>query len=590
VIVTSSFLLEDELGLTDRERIRFDVFEVDLQARQLSRNGHKVKLQDLPFGILAMLLEEPGRLVTREELRHKLWPKDTFVDFEAGLNTAIGKLRNVLGDDTQKPRFVETVPRHGYRFIASTLLPRTFDSLAVLPLVNATGDPETEYLSDGISESIINLLSQVPNLRVVPRTSAFPYKGREADLKAVGRDLKVRTVLTGKMVQRGVRLVVQTELVDVVNDAQLWGGQFNRKLEDIFEVQEELARQISESLRLRLTPEDEKRLAKRATQNRDAYQFLLKAQYHINRPSRESLHRGLVYARQAIEADPGYAEAYAWMSFAYLTLGFFDFDPAEETFPRAKAAAQKALEIDDSLAEAHGVLGFMRLFYDWDWSGAEHMCKKAIELNQDYAWGHAYWSDWLCVMGRWEEGIAEERIAVELDPLSPGLNARLGLKLVTGGDYDRGLEQLQKALEFDSTLLFTNYGLAVTYARKGMYEEGLATCQKVVTLCGSDPFGRALSCLFLAIAGKTDEAQKLRSELKGHRKLHSWSLIVLAQACSVMDMKTEAFELLEVAYQERASWLVPLAAYRSFRNIRTDPRYADLLRRMGLPQAPLAKA
>jgi tetratricopeptide (TPR) repeat protein len=277
------------------------------------------------------------------------------------------------------------------------------------------------------------------------------------------------------------------------------------------------------------------------------------------------------------------------MSFAYFTLGMFNFVPPGETFPRAKAAAQKALEIDDSLAEAHAVLGHVRIFYDWDWSGAEHMCKKAIELNPNHAWGHAYWSDWLGVMGRREESIAEERIAVELDPLSPGLIGRLGLKLSAGGDYDRGLEQLQKALELDPNILFTYYGLAVTYAWKEMYEEGLATCQKVVNLGGSDPFGRALSCLILAMAGKTGEAQKLLSQLKGHRKLDSLSLILLAQACSVMDMKTETFELLEVAYQERATWLVPIASYRNFRNIRTDPRYADLLRRMGLPQGPLPK-
>jgi tetratricopeptide (TPR) repeat protein len=390
------------------------------------------------------------------------------------------------------------------------------------------------------------------------------------------------------MIQRGVRLVVQAELVDVVNDAQLWGGQFNRKLEDIFDVQEELARQISETLRLRLTPEDEKRLAKRPTHNRDAYQFLLKAQYHLSKPARESLHRGLAYARQAIEADPGYAEAYAWMSHAYFTLGVFDFVPPGETFPRAKAAALKALEIDDSLAEAHAVLGRVRIFYEWDWSGAEQVCKKAIALNPNYAWGHSIWSDWLFTMGRLEEGIAEERIAVELDPLSAGLNAKLGVKLSAGGDYDGALEQLQKALEFDPNLLFANYGLALTYARKGMYEEGLATCQKV-TLCGGDPFGRALSCLVLAMAGKTAEAQKILSELKGHRKLDSWSVILLAQTCSVMGMIMETFELLELAYQERAVWLVPLAGYRNFSNIRTDPRYADLLRRMGLPQGPVPK-
>ena len=459
----------------------------------------------------------------------------------------------------------------------------TVDSLAVLPLVNATGDPETEYLSDGISESVINLLSQFPKLRVIPRTSAFRYKGREVDLKTVGRDLKVRTVLTGKMIQRGDRLVVQTELVDLVNDAQLWGGHFNRKLEDIFDVQEELARQISEKLRLRLTAEDENRLAKRPTQSRDAYQFLLRAQYHLSKPNREGLQRGLVYARQAIEADPGYAEAYALVSVAYSWLGLFNFVPPEDAFPKAKGAAQKAVEIDDSLAEAHIALGVVRLYNEWDWSGAEYACKRAIELNPNYAWGHAIWSDWLLVMERQEEAVAEERIAVELDPLSAGLNARLGAKLSLMSDYDRALEQLQKALELDPNLVFTNYALARTYSYKGMYEESLATCQKVVILSGSYSLGRALSCLVLAMAGKTDEAQKILSEMKGYRDLDSLSLILLAGTCSVMGLKQEAFELLEVAYQERASWLMFLAAYTIFGNIRTDSRYADLLRRMGLP-------
>jgi tetratricopeptide (TPR) repeat protein len=212
------------------------------------------------------------------------------------------------------------------------------------------------------------------------------------------------------------------------------------------------------------------------------------------------------------------------------------------------------------------------------------MCKRAIELNPNYAWGHAIWSDWLTVMGRLEEAIAEEHLAVELDPLSAALNARLGAKIGMKGDYDRAIEQLQKALEFDPNLVFTNMVLARNYSRKGMYEEGLATCQKVVSLCGSTPLSRALSSLILAIAGKTDEAQNILSELKEYRKLDSWSLIVLAETCSVMGEKTEAFDFLEVAYQQRGSWLIFLDALPSFKNIRSDPRYADLLRRMGLPQ------
>jgi non-specific serine/threonine protein kinase len=462
-------------------------------------------------------------------------------------------------------------------------LPRFSDSLAVLPLVNATSDPETEYLSDGISESIINLLSQLPNLRVIPRTSAFRYKGREADLKTVGHDLKVRTVLTGKLIQRGDKLVVQTELVDVANDAQLWGGQFNRRLEDVFDVQEELARQIAENLRLRLTPDDEKRLAKRSTQNREAHQFLLKADYHMNKWTPKGLQLGMAYARQAIEADPAYAAAYAWMSAIYSGLGVFGFLPPAEAFPKAKAAAMKALEIDDLLPEAQAVLAIVRLYYEWDWSGAEQACQRAIELNPNYAWAHAIWSDWLVTMGHQKEAMAEAQLAVELDPLSAPLNFKLGQKLYFRRDYDRAIDLLQKALELDPNFVSTQMMLAHVYAGKGMYEDSLTTCEKVAALYGDSPFSRALPSLILAMAGKTDEARKILNELKMQPRLDSLSLIVVPQTYSVMGEKTEAFEFLEAAYQERDFLLIFLGVIPAFDNIRTDPRYADLLRRMGLP-------
>jgi eukaryotic-like serine/threonine-protein kinase len=465
----------------------------------------------------------------------------------------------------------------------------TVDSLAVLPLVNATGDPETEYLSDGISESIINLLSQLPNLRVIPRTSAFRYKSREADLKAVARDLKVRTVLTGKMIQRGDRLVVQTELVDVANNSQLWGGQFNRKLEGIFELQEELARQISESLRLRLTPEDQKRLAKRPTQNREAYQFLLKAHYYLTKSTSEGLQRGLAYARQAIEADPGYAEAYAYLSSAYSGLGLLGFLAPAETFPRAKAAAVKALEIDDSLAEAHSVLGIVRLYYEWDWSGAEVALRRALELNPNYAWGHAFWSEWLLMMGRHEEAITEAQLGMELDPLSASLIFNLGQRLCYIRAYDRALEQLQEALELDPNFVWAYVHLAQVCAWKGRYEESLAACEKVASLLGGNAYSRALRGLILAMAGRTDEAKTILNDLKKQPKLDSSALISLADTYSVLGEKDEAFEFLERAYQERVSMLVFLGVDPAFDSLRSDPRYTDLLRRMGLPLLPLNK-
>ena len=518
---------------------------------------------------------------------------DVPADLERIINKCLEKDRNLRYQHasdlyTDLQRLKRDTESAGVAGIAPALasitgLPRALDSIAVLPLVNSAGDPETEYLSDGISESVINLLSQLPNLRVIPRTSAFRYKGREADLRTVGRDLNVRTVLTGKLIHRGDRLVVQTELVDVVKDAQLWGGQFNRKLEDIFELQEELALEISARLRLRLTPEDEKRLAKRPTQNREAYQFLLKADYYVTKWTPEGLRQGIAYARQAIEADPVYAAAYAYISHAYSVLGLSGSLAPAEAFPKARAAALKALEIDDSLAEAHTGLGMVRLYYEWDWSGAEHALRRALELNPNYAYGHANWSDWLIAMGRYEEAILEAQLGVELDPLSAGLIFRLGQKLCYRRDYDRALEQLQKALEFDPNFVWTHGLLAQVYAWKGMYEESLAACEKVANLRGDSSYSKTLRSLILAIAGKTDEAKTILNELKRHPKLDSIAVVYLAETYSVLGEKDEAFEFLEAAYKERVSLLTFLRNRPAFDNIRSDPRYADLLRRMGLP-------
>jgi len=419
---------------------------------------------------------------------------------------------------------------------------------------------------------------------MIPRTSAFRYKGREADLKTVGRDLKVRTILTGKMIQRGDRLVVQTELVDVANDAQIWGGQFNRGLADILVLQEELAREISESLRLRLTPEDQKRLAKRPTQNREAYRLSLKAKYYIAKGTPEELQRGMAYARQAIEADPLYAEAYAYLSSAYSGLGLLGFVVPADTFPRAKAAALKALEIDDSLAEAHSVLGIVRLYYEWDWSGAEAALRRALELDPNDAWGHTFWSQWLLIMGRNEEAITEAQLGMELDPLSASLIFNLGQRLWYIRAYDRALEQLQKALELDPNFVWAHIVLAQVCAWKGRYEESLAACDKVTSLFGGNAHSRALRGLILAIAGRTDEARTILNDLKRQPKLDSMTVISLADTYSVLGEKDRAFDFLERAYHERVSVMIFLGVDPTFDNIRSDSRFAGLLSRMGLPE------
>ncbi len=484
-----------------------------------------------------------------------------------------------LKRDTEAPRFATIAPAS----VSTTGLPKTLDSVAVLPLVNVAGDPETQYLSDGMSESIINLLSLLPDLRVIPRTTAFRYRGQESDLKTVGRDLNVRTVLTGKLIQRGSRLVVQTELVDVVNDAQLWGRQFNRELEDIFDVQEELAREICENLRLRLSPDDKKLMGKRATQNRKAYESLLKASYHVANWTLEGFRRGIAYARQAIEADPAYANAYAWLSAAYSALGIFGFLQPSEAFPKAKAAAQKALEIDDSLAEAQVVLAMVRLYFEWDWIGAETALRRALELNPQFAWCHVIWSDWLLVMGRKEDAIAKAQLAVELDPLSATVIVKLGQRLYWTGDYNHALELLQKALEIDPTSIFAYSYLAQAYACMGIHSESRAACDKMTSLYPSSLYCRAVRSFILAMNGKKDDATEAVIELKKHPEADSLSLLYLAETCSIIGAKDETFAFLEAAYQKRSSMLIFIEVKATFDHIRPDPRYGDLLRRIGLP-------
>jgi TolB-like protein len=354
--------------------IRFSVFEADLRAGELRRNGSKVKLQEQPFQILAMLLERPGEIVTREELRARLWSANTFVDFDHGLNSAIRRLRDALGDSAENPGFVETLGRRGYRFIApvaSRVLQERqhepIESVAVLPFANRSADPNTDYLSDGITESLINNLSQISTLRVMARSTVFRYKGKDADPRKAGRDLQVRAVLSGRLLKHGSSLIIQAELMDVATGSQLWGGQYNRQAEDVFLLQDDLSREISEKLRLRLTGDEKQRLTKRYTEDAEAYRLYLKGRYHWNKRNPEGLQKAVDYFQQALNRDPAYPLAYAGLADTYAYLSFFLVVPPRQAMPKAKTAAVRALEIDDHLAEAHVSLGYVSFTYDGDW-------------------------------------------------------------------------------------------------------------------------------------------------------------------------------------------------------------------------------
>jgi serine/threonine protein kinase/pimeloyl-ACP methyl ester carboxylesterase/tetratricopeptide (TPR) repeat protein len=461
---------------------------------------------------------------------------------------------------------------------------KAIDSLAVLPFTNVSGDPNTEYLSDGITESLINNLSQLPNLTVMSRNSVFRYKGQEADAQVVGRDLKVQAVLTGRMVQRGDNLSISAELVDVRNNSHLWGGQYNRKLSDILAVQAEISREISEKLRLQLSGEQQKRLVKRHTDNNEAYQLYLKGRYYWNRRTEEGTKRGIEYFGQAIERDPSYALAYAGIADCYNNLGtnIVGGLASNDVMPKAKQAAMKALEIDETLAEAHTSLAQTRFLYDWDWPGAEIEYKRAIDLNPNYAHGHHWYSHYLLAMGRVKESLAESLRALDLDPLDLPITTHLGWHYLYAREYDRAIEQLRKALDMDSRFLPAHLFLGQAYAQEAMYDKATAELQQAIGLSRENPVMVAVLGYAYAMSGKKGEAQMILHKLNGLSKQRSVPSQEIAAIHTALGEKDQAFEWLRRAYEERYSGLVYLKNDPALDGLRSDPRFADLMRRVGL--------
>jgi len=450
----------------------------------------------------------------------------------------------------------------------------TIDSMAVLPFVNASGDQNTEYLSDGITESLINNLSQLPNLKIKSRDSVFRYKGKETDPKEVARQLGVRAIFKGRLIQRGDTLAISAELIDARNDDHLWGQQYNRKLADIFALQDEIAREITNTLRLRLTAQDEKRLAKRYTENVEAYQDYLKGRYWWDKKTEEGFKKGIEYFQQAIAKDPIYALAYAGLADCYTGLAGFGFVPAKEGYPKALEAALKALEIDDKLAEAHASLAFTKSNYDWDWSGAEREFQRAIELNPGYATAHHFYGVALAYMGgRFEAAIAESKQAVELDPLSLIINSDLGHVFYEARQYDQAIEQEGKTLEMDSDFGPARHWLGLAYLQKSMYKEAIAEFEKETPSLG----------YAYAVAGRRAEAHQVLDKLNQLSKQKYVPAVSLARIYVGLGEKDKAFEWLGRAYQDGSiGGGTGVAVDPIFDPLRSDPRFQDLLRRMNL--------
>src|SRR5712692_10325495 len=592
------------MSLPTRRVYEFGDFRVDPAERLLLRNGDTVPLTPKVFDTLVALVEKSGHVVAKDELMNQVWP-DSFVE-ESNLTQNIFILRKVLGEDSDGRPFIETVPKRGYRFVASVrevsdddndlvrenrigphVIPKAsgpddvLNSLAVLPLANVSANPDAEYLSDGITESIINSLSQLPQLRVMARSTVFRYKGKEIDPQEVGQRLGVRAVLVGRVLQISDSLIVRTELVDVANGWQLWGEQYNRKLADILALQEDIAREISEKLKIKLTGEDKKRLAKRYTENSEAYRLYLRGRYYWNKYTKEGLTKAVEFFNQSIELDPNYALAYAGLADAYYRLSSA-YLPPKEAMPKARTAAMKAVEIDDTLPEAHASLGLIKMYHDWDFSGAEREYNRAIELDPHSPLGYHRLSSCVQLTERFDESLASIKRALELDPLSLLVSSLLAFNLYVSRQYDKSIEQYQKVLDMDPNYLQARLGIGLPYEQKGMYEEAIAAF-KEARILSDDLASEALASLgcAYAVSGQIGEAENVLANLKERSKGDYVSPYSIAKIYVGLGEKDLAFEWLQRAYDERSEYLIWLRIDPRLDRIREDARYRKLMQRVG---------
>jgi serine/threonine protein kinase/Tfp pilus assembly protein PilF len=460
--------------------------------------------------------------------------------------------------------------------------PANFDSIAVLPFENLTHDPKTEYLTDGITESLINSLSELPNLSVISRSTVFRYKGHATDPETVGKELGVRTILTGRLVQTGDNLSISVELEDIQAKRQIWGAQYSRKGSALASVQEDLAANIYERLRPELTGEEKRRLAKRTPENTEAYQLYLQGLFSWNKWTQEDFKKAADYFEQAVQKDPRYALAYAGLADTYSLLGDSGYSAPAEAGPKAKAAAMEALQIDDALAEAHTSVGLVREYYDWDWAGAEREFKRAIELNSNSAIAHHWYGDYLTKMGRFEEATRELQKAQELDALSPTINTTLGWQLYVTRQKDRAIEQLRKVLEMDPKFAPARRTLEEVYAQSGMQKEAVAEREKALELSGSPELAASVAQDFATSGYKG----VLRSWLDGLLEVSKHGYVspyTVAQTYARLGEKESGFTWLEKAYAVHDSMLGSLKVDPGFESLRGDRRFANLMLRLGLP-------
>ena len=585
----------------DSRVYEFKGFRLEVAQRRLLHQGQPVPLKPKILDLLLYLIERRNQLVFKEDLMRDVWP-DAIVE-ENNITVSMSILRKTLGEDPEKREFIETVQRRGYRFLpevkdithgqptparAVKIRPETpvqespIDSIAVLPMQSESNDPNVEYLTDGITESIINTLSRIRQLRVLAYSTVVRYKGKDTDPQLVGGQLGVTVVLMIRVIRLGETLIIRGVLVKVSDGSQLWGEQYNRRLSDILEIQEEIAKAIAESLKFKLSKQEKIRLTQKPTDNTEAFNLYLRGRYFWNRYDKDWVLKSIEAFKQAIAIDSNYALAYCGLADAYFRLSNVHFQPLE-VLPKAKEAALRAMEIDEDLAEAHSSLALICVYYDHDWHRAEKEFRKALELNPDLLSAHQRYGSYLTFMGRFEEAIRHYEAALDLDPFSLQTNMNLATTYYLRGEYERAINHLTKTSELEPNYMPTHFVLACTYIQQGRLADAIAEFQRIYKLDDEAYLAMGFMGYAHGLAGQRDEAETLLNVLKdlsSRKYVSPYSMLVIHLA---IGPEERVFELLDQLYEERNDWLVWLRVSPELKPLRNHPRFKSLLRRIGFP-------
>jgi TolB-like protein/Flp pilus assembly protein TadD len=563
--------------------IRFDEFELD-HSGELRSGGRKIKLQDQPLQILQFLIERHGQIVTREELRSKIWPSDTFVDFDHGINNAIKRLREALGDTAETPHFIETLPRRGYRFVAKLETSAEARSLAVLPLENLSRDPEQEYFADGLTEALITSLAKIAALRVVSRTTIMKYKGvRSKSIPEIAQELGADRIVEGTVLRSGDRLRISVQLIDASTDTHLWAETYERALQDVLTLQAEVARAIAEEIRVKLTPEEQAQLRRTRRVNAEAYELYLKGRYHWNKRNLPGLTKGAEYFQQAIDRDPTYAAAYAGLADTASRLGFWTDAPPEEACARGKAAALQAIEMDNTLSDAYAALAYTSLHYDFDIRAAREAADRAIELDPYNPLALQGRGLCLAVRGQSEDAVAELGRALQLEPLNVHFIWNKAAFHYFARQYGEALELSMKGLELDPKSAALHWILGLTLVQEQMYQRAMEEGEEAVQISARAPFFLGGLGYIYGAAGRDEDALQVIRDLGHLSQQRHVSPFWTGTIYAAIPRIDEAFLWLERAREERAPWMVYVKVLPWFDKLRADPRYYRLLQRMNIP-------